>query len=340
MNICIFDHHIIDHPVAMGGVSKLVEILFEGLASKGYKPTLIAHGSAEGSYHVKGGSFIALSATQIDDLRYGKTPIKKYFSGDIFHSQTSGKHANFDFTGFEGKWVATCQGSDMEDAAAQYLVFVSKSQLLNHCNIFSSHLRCENMFLAYNCFEDGMKYQNGEHDKLIWIGEIRPDKGVHLLPEIAKKIGRAIYIYGPISHPEYFQNHLEPYIGYSIHYKGFLATAQEKNDALSSAELFIHPATFNEPFGMTLVESMICGVPFTGFATGSLPELSPTPQLLAKNLDEICNVIKSGGFKNYSKLCIEHAMQFSAENFINNYANIYNSIISSPYKRAKCEENN
>jgi hypothetical protein len=80
---------------------------------------------------------------------------------------------------------------------------------------------------------------------------------------------------------------------------------------------------------------MICGVPFTGFSTGSLPELTPAPNLLAKNIDGICDVIKAGDFRNFSDLCIQHASQFSSQNFINNYENIYKSIISSPYRRTQ-----
>ncbi len=332
MKVCIFDHHTAPHPVAMGGISKLVEILAEELPQTGIELTLLlSDGDGQSTFQPEGVNVIYLNRQEIQNIRDGITPVAHYFSGDVFHTQTSGKHANFNLTGFGGRWLATCHGSDGEDAAAEFLAFVGKTQLYNHSKLYQSHLRSKYCFVAPNCWEQGLAYREGPHDRLTWLGEIRPDKGVHLLPGIAKRVGRPIHIYGLKSHDKYFDKYLKPALGDTIEYHGFVGTVEQKNELFAQADIFVHPALFHEPFGITLVEAMKCGVPFTGFNHGSLPELTLDQKFLAKNRWELASLLKNHHSTFSREDWIKHAEHYSPQNFAQNYHRIYRFIRNYPY---------
>ncbi len=332
MKIMILDHEIKDKSNL--GVPFLIKVLFKGLAAKGYKPTIITSKEKADNYQIQNANIIDIPFTDIKKIVNGTIAIRKFGNHDLFHTHTSGSHVNFDMREFNGRWVATCHGSDLEDAAAEFIVFVSKSQMFRHCERFNSHLRSKNMYLAYNCYQSGLEYRSGTHNKLTYLGVLRKDKGIHLLPEIAKLAGRAIHIYGPVLtyDKEYVEKSLSKHLGYSIHYHGPIDTLDQKNKIFSEAELLVHPAIFHEPFGITLIESAACGVPFIGFNHGSLPELNIDKNLLGNNVDDLGEIIRQKKHKKYSpEDLINYAKSFSEENFVRRYEAIYKDSLSFTY---------
>lgn len=332
MKIMILDHEIKDKSNL--GVPFLIKVLFKGLAEKGYRPTIITSKDKADNYQTENANIIDIPFSEISKIVNGTIAIKKFGNHNIFHTHTSGSHVNFDMRETSGHWVATCHGSDYEDAAAEFLVFVSKSQMFRHCVRFNSHMRSRNMYLAYNCYQTGLSFVPGPHDKLIYLGVLRKDKGIHLLPEVAKLAGRAIHIYGPIStyDKEYVEKSLSKHLGFSIHYHGQIESLDKKNKLFSEAELLVHPATFHEPFGITLIESAACGVPFIGFNLGSLPELTIDKNLLGSNAADLGEIIKQKNHKKHSpENLINHAKQFTEEKFISRYEAIYKDILAYAY---------
>ncbi len=94
----------------------------------------------------------------------------------------------------------------------------------------------------------------------------------------------------------------------------------------------MHPATFHEPFGITLIESAACGVPFIGFNLGSLPELTIDKNLLGSNAADLGEIIKQKNHKKHSpENLINHAKQFTEEKFISRYEAIYKDILAYAY---------
>jgi len=314
----------------MAGGSGIFDELFNGLNDIGIDANYIINEESN-IHHEYGDKLIPLSEEEINNLISGISKVSRYFKGDIFHSMNSGKHTNFDLGGFGGRWIATCHGADAEDAAAEFLVFVGKDQMYRHCSIFDSHSRSKRIYVAYNCFQPGLKHIAGKHNDVIHLSAIRPDKGVHLLPYIAETIQREIHLYGSISNPEYFDKKVLPYVGHSIIYHGPIESLEQKNKMFSTAEVFLHPAVFPEPFGITLIESMICGIPFTGFEIGSLPELKPTGAVLAKDIDELCRILMNKLYLHDELKLISHASKFSCENMVHNYIRIYRDVLAYPY---------
>jgi len=328
MKVCIFDHHLAERFTVCNGSSGISDILFCGLIERGFDVTyLLGSTNQIPSKYVN--KVINLSPGELDAIRYGHRPICDYFNGDLFHSHTSGKHASFNFNGFDGRWLATCHGSDLEDAAADSVIFVGKDQMKRHFDLFDTHLRSKRVFQIYNCFQDGIEYRSGPHDQLVHLSVIRPDKGVHLLPYIAKSVGRVIHIYGHIGSLDYYNQFLKPHEGKFIEYLGPINSVEEKNTMFSQAELFIHPAIFHEPFGITLVESLKSGVPITGFRRGCLLEHQKNLAEYIQIFDSVTDLCANIGNRSYKcdpgKL-IDYANRFCPSNMIDEYVRVYQHI--------------
>ncbi len=90
--------------------------------------------------------------------------------------------------------------------------------------------------------------------------------------EIAKTSKRKLIISGLIQDQEYF-NKVKPYIDEKdIIYVGNSGPV-ERNKLLGDAFALLHPISFEEPFGLSVVEAMMCGTPVIAFNRGSMPEL-------------------------------------------------------------------
>ena len=112
---------------------------------------------------------------------------------------------------------------------------------------------------------------DGEY--LLFFGRIHPDKGVHEAIQVAQQVGIKLVIAGIIQDRDYFAAQVEPHIdGTTVEYLGSVGPDQ-RADVLGHALALLHLISFDEPFGLSMVESMACGTPVIAFARGSIPEI-------------------------------------------------------------------
>lgn len=132
-----------------------------------------------------------------------------------------------------------------------------------------------------------------------YLGRIIEPKGVHLAIEAVKryntraaepiklKIAGKHYA-GPKD--TYWQERILPYIdGNVIEYVGFLGNDADKQTFLGNATVLLAPSTFDEPFGMVLIEALACGTPLIGLGCGAIPEIietGTTGLLVARQTDD------------------------------------------------------
>ena len=78
---------------------------------------------------------------------------------------------------------------------------------------------------------------------------------------------------GIIQDQAYYNQYVAPYIDNDkVVYIGSVGPV-ERNRLLGKACALLHPIQFDEPFGLSVIESMACGTPVIAFNRGSMPEL-------------------------------------------------------------------
>ncbi|MBF6627550.1 MAG: glycosyltransferase family 4 protein [Proteiniphilum sp.] len=167
-------------------------------------------------------------------------------------------------------------------------------------------------------------------DYMLYYGRIHPDKGTKEAVEIALALKIRLLIAGIIQDEGYFNMHVKPFLKEGkIEYIGSIG--DDRRDALlGNAMLLLHPISFNEPFGLSIVEAMACGTPVVAYNKGSMPELIIDGEtgFLVENKEEAIEKIKSiDSISRHS--CREHVEQnFSKEIMAKRYIEVYDKIVN------------
>jgi glycosyltransferase involved in cell wall biosynthesis/mannose-6-phosphate isomerase-like protein (cupin superfamily) len=117
------------------------------------------------------------------------------------------------------------------------------------------------------------KYQQETGEYLLFLGRIHPEKGVHDAIEVAAKTGKRLVIAGIVQDDAYFDEQIKPCIdGSKVEYIGSIGP-EKRQQVMGGALALLHLIHFDEPFGLSVVESMACGTPVIAYDRGSMPEL-------------------------------------------------------------------
>lgn len=110
-----------------------------------------------------------------------------------------------------------------------------------------------------------------------YLGRIIESKGVHLAIAAAKQAGVKLKIagkhYAGHGKDDYWQKKILPELDDQVEYVGFIGSDSKKQEFLGNADALIAPSTFDEPFGMVLIEALACGTPVIGLDSGAIPEV-------------------------------------------------------------------
>jgi len=169
---------------------------------------------------------------------------------------------------------------------------------------------------------------------LVWLGRFVPEKGAHLAIEAARKANAHLVLAGIIDRivPEsvrYFRQEIEPFIDQQkIRYIGPVNKTR-KITLLSGAQGLLNPITWEEPFGMVMVEAMALGCPVISFARGAAPEIVVQEKtgFLVHSIDEMVESIPL--LKQLDRKSIRSHVEstFSAHAMANNYEKVYQRLL-------------
>ena len=105
------------------------------------------------------------------------------------------------------------------------------------------------------------------------LGASTPTRGPHEAVAIARRAERPLVICGPVQDERYWVEEVEPHVdGKSVRYLGSVGPGGAGR-VLGAAACLLHPIAFEEPFGLSVVEAMICGTPVVAYPRGSMPEI-------------------------------------------------------------------
>lgn len=110
-------------------------------------------------------------------------------------------------------------------------------------------------------------------DYLLFMGRLVPVKGVTEAITIAQDVKRNLIISG-VGEAAFIETQVRVHLSNTIKFVGH--TPRETSawyQLFSQAKALLFPIQWEEPFGLTLIESMACGTPVIGFARGAVPEI-------------------------------------------------------------------
>jgi glycosyltransferase involved in cell wall biosynthesis len=326
-------------PTRYGGTERIVSVLTEGLVKRGHKVTLFATGDSQTSAELVSVFPKALRAARIEDpygtnswsmLEVGTAyEMRRQF--DIIHDHIplmSLPTANIS----KVPVVYTVHGvlspelrRLFQKLSRVHAVSISKAQ----GKAFPKKIHMGTVYHGLHLQEFPF---SATHDGyLLFVGRISLDKGTHHAIKVAQLLDLPLIIAAKLDKHDltYFHEYVAPYLSDTIQYIGEVDEAR-RNDLMSKAMCLLHPITFSEPFGLTLIEAMACGCPVIAIARGSIPELVKNRKTgyVVRDVQEMIEAVKRVP-RISREQCREYSLtNFSADRMIDEYVAIYNKILS------------
>ena len=147
--------------------------------------------------------------------------------------------------------------------------------------------------------------------------------------EIARCADRPLVLCGPVQDEPYFTDEIEPHVdGDSVRYLGSVGHL-ERAQVLGEAACLLHPIAFAEPFGLSVVESMLCGTPVVAYARGSMPEIieDGVTGVLADSVDSAVEGVKRAVQLDRAACRQTAERRFSADRMVDSYLDVYESVL-------------
>lgn len=320
-------------PVHYGPWEQMASNLTENLVKLGCEVTLFATGDSKTSGKLnavinKGYETDRNQDAKVIECLHISNLMENASSFDIIHN-------HFDFLPLTySKLISTPVITTIHGFSSDKIIPVFKkyNQNTSYVSISNADRNKELSYLAtvYNGLNvNEFSFNEYPEDYLLFFGRIHPDKGTAEAIEIARGSGKRLIIAGIIQDENYFNNSVKPYLNSDIEFIGHAGPSQ-RNQLMQNAIALLHPINFNEPFGLSVVEAMLCGTPVIAFNKGSMPELIEDQKngFLVKNTKEAIAIIKNKISIN-REFCYSNAKEkFSAERMAQEYLNLYYQILN------------
>jgi glycosyltransferase involved in cell wall biosynthesis len=244
-------------------------------------------------------------------------PIPQVFTLHFGHSADEGTpimHKLFDFfNGFRNIQVVTLSESHKRSCPPRSNVHVI------HHGIEMSHYEFQEQKQAY----------------FLCLSRLTPEKGIHAAIDVAEALEIPLRIAGPNSRKLH-----GPTLGLDNDYEETLLARIEESrhaeyvgeadqamkvDLLKRASALLFPVMWDEPFGLSLIESMACGTPVIAFNRGSVPEIvkNGVSGYIVESKEEMLRMARE--VKNISPAAVRAHVRdnFSADVMAERYEKVY-----------------
>jgi glycosyltransferase involved in cell wall biosynthesis len=173
------------------------------------------------------------------------------------------------------------------------------------------------------------KYQQETGNYLLFLGRIHPEKGVHDAIEVARKTGKRLVIAGIVQDEAYLKEQIEPCIdGSKVEYIGSVGP-EKRQEVMGGALALLHLIHFDEPFGLSVIESMACGTPVIAYNRGSMPELiqNDSTGFIVDDLDTAVQAVDKINTLDRRACRDEVEQRFTCQRMAHEYAGVYHRIL-------------
>jgi len=325
-------------PRTYGGTERVVHALTEELVKRGHEVTLFASGDSISSAKIESVYPRSLREAKLPDI-YGSNPWTLLNFGlayelqdefDIIHDHTmplSLPAANIASTPVIGTMHGAFNATNrrlFQTLRSPNIVSISQAQIFSAPNI--NHIGT-----VYNGLPmEHYPFSNENEGYLLYVGRISMEKGVHHAIEVAEQMDMPLIVAAKLdpNDQQYFKGYIEPRLSNRIKWIGEV-DEEERNKLMSKAKCFLHPVTWREPFGLTLIEAMATGCPVVAFNRGSIPEIIKTgvTGFVVEDTESMIDAVE--GISAIDRAaCREHVLSnFSATKMAGNYEELYKKLV-------------
>jgi len=320
-------------PRHYGPWEQVASNITEGLVAKGLDVTLFATGDS-----ITGGKLDSVIAQGYEEDRLQDAKVveclhisnlmEKAADFDIIHN-----HFDFLPLTYSGliktAMVTTIHGFSSPKIIPVYQKYNSTSHYVSISNSDRNSLLIYAATIYNGIRVSDFGFQNTPGDYLLYFGRIHHDKGTAEAIEIANRSKKKLLVAGIIQDSNYFEQKVKPFLSDQIVYVGE-AGPEKRNELMQNALALLHPINFDEPFGLSVAEAMLCGTPVIAFNRGSMSELiiHEKTGFLADNIDQAIEAVEDIGKINRGQ-CRNWSMeQFSQEKMVEEYVKLYNRILT------------
>jgi glycosyltransferase involved in cell wall biosynthesis len=178
----------------------------------------------------------------------------------------------------------------------------------------------------------GFPFAPAPGEYLLVLGRMSPDKGIHFAIEVAERTGLPLVLAGivPPENKIYFEERIQPRLGKNISFVG-PADAKCKAELYGGAAAFLHLITYDEAFGLTMVEAMACGCPVIAVRRGSVPELVVDGKtgFIVDDVDGAVAAVDRIGRIDRA-VCRAHVREhFSVDRMVEGYLEVYRTVLAN-----------
>jgi glycosyltransferase involved in cell wall biosynthesis len=298
-------------PKDYGGTQREVHYLTEELVRRGHKVILFAK---KGSTARSTQTFEYPSNDRTEQLAF----IKKNLPSDVDFI-----HDHYGIVAKTNPPIPTIRSSHSKGVSGvQIPVYVSKT-------ILRKYGKNKGYYVHNGIRVEDYRYRKKKKGYRLFLGRIIKQKGVHHAVEVAKKTGKDLILAGPINDKKYFNAKIKPHLNKHIRYIGPVG-GSKKMDLLSRASCVLFTSTWDEPFGLVLIEALASGTPVLGFKKGgAVPEvLKGLPQLLCSNTKDMTNKVQKRSKFPSARACRSYVQKnFSDRSMTDKFLKLYKKII-------------
>lgn len=320
-------------PAAYGPWEQVTSHLTEGLVARGVDVTLFATATSRTK-----GKLVATTAAGYAE-REGQDPkVLEY----LHISQVMGVahkfdlvHNQFDFMplGYSPliptPMVTTIHGFSDDRIVPVYERYNDNSDYVSISDANRDD-RLDYISTVYNGVDQNQfTFVDQPDDYLVYFGRIHPDKGAAEAIAIARQAGKQLLIAGLIQDHPYFREKIAPHIdGENVRYLGNVGPA-DRDRILGHAIALLHPISFEEPFGLSVAESMMTGTPVIAFNRGSMPELIDHGRTgyLTDSIEGAVDLVSACGDLDRHLIAETARDRFSVETMVDGYIEVYKTIL-------------